>query len=429
MRGPANRWSICLLGTALQVCLGTAYAWSYFQKPLGDAFGWSNSLTAWAFCLAICCLGLAAAWGGMNLARFGPRKLAMAGGALFGCGYLVGALALALHSPVLLILGYGVIGGCGLGLGYVTPVATVAKWFPDRKGLATGLVVMGFGLGALAMSKLFAPLLYAHFSAGIDLTSLAAQQVVLAQLFAALGVIFLLLTLPIAWFLRDPPAGYVPPGWSPPSSANQASGPALTARACVCSRRFALMWLVFFCNTTAGIAIIGFQSPLFQDLWRASDAALDAPTLATYGATLIGVTALFNGLGRFAWGGMSDRIGRPLAFSLMLGSQVLAFTALAWTGNPWIFAALCCHVLLCYGGGFGTMPSFILDVFGPRLMPVVYGCILTAWSAAGIAGPQMVAVIRDTWPEQAGQYSFLAAAAFVLVGFLASFRLKSDPLA
>lgn len=424
-----NRWSICLLGTALQVCLGTAYAWSYFQKPLGDAFGWSNSLTAWAFCLAICCLGLSAAWGGLNLARFGPRRLAMAGGALFGSGYLVAALALTLNSPVLLILGYGVIGGCGLGLGYVTPVATVAKWFPDRKGLATGLVVMGFGLGALAMSKLFAPLLLAHFTTGIDPTSMPARQAVLAQLFAALGVIFLLLTLPIAWFLRNPPAGFAPPGWTPPAGIDQASGPGPTARSRICSGRFALMWLVFFCNTTAGIAIIGFQSPLFQDLWRTIDGSLNATTLAAYGATLIGITSLFNGLGRFAWGGLSDRIGRPRAFTLMLGTQVLAFTALAWTGNPWTFAALCCWILLCYGGGFGAMPSFVLDVFGARLMPVVYGTILTAWSAAGIVGPQMVALIKDACPAEAGHYSFLAGAAFVLVGFLASFRLSSKPLA
>lgn len=419
-----DRWTICLLGTALQVCLGTAYAWSYFQKPLGDAFGWSNSLTAWAFCLAICFLGLAAAWGGMQLARFGPRRLAMAGGALFGLGWLLGALALTLRSPVLLFLGYGVVGGCGLGLAYVTPVATVAKWFPDRKGLATGVVIMGFGLGALAMSKLFAPLLVAHFQAGAG----GDMPAVLARVFAALGAIFLILTVPLGWFLRDPPPGYVPAGWSPPPAAGQGAH-ALTARECVCSRRFAVMWLVFFCNITAGIAIIGFQSPLFQDLWRARDGSLDAAALAAHGATLIAATSLFNGLGRSAWGWLSDRIGRRLAFSLMLGSQILAFLALACTGDPWLFAILCCWVLLCYGGGFGAMPSFILDVFGARLMPVVYGCILTAWSAAGIVGPQLVAMIRDAWPQQAGRYAFLAGAGFVALGFAASFLLSNRPFA
>ncbi|MGL4369233.1 MAG: MFS transporter, partial [Spirochaetota bacterium] len=160
----SRRWIIAAMGTCLQICLGTAYAWSYFQIPLSSAFGWSQSLTAWAFCLAICFLGISAALGGILLPKVGPQKLAMAGGFLFALGYITAALALKHQSAPLLFLTYGVIGGCGLGAGYVTPVATVAKWFPDRKGLATGMVVMGFGLGALFMSKIFAPLLLDHFN-------------------------------------------------------------------------------------------------------------------------------------------------------------------------------------------------------------------------------------------------------------------------
>jgi len=438
-----NRWVIAIMGTMLQLFLGTAYAWSYFQKPLSDAFGWSNSMTAWAFCLAICFLGLSAAWGGMKLAQIGPTKLAMAGGTLFGIGYLLGALALSLKSPLLLFLGYGVVGGCGLGLGYVTPVATVAKWFPDRKGFATGLVVMGFGLGALAMSKVFAPLLYNHFKSGIDLVyatidgkqvlqNPAALQGILTRVFGALGVIFLVLTVPVGWFLRNPPAGYVPAGWTPPpvkADARATAFAALTAKDCLLSRRFLLMWIAFFCNITAGIAIIGFQSPLFQDLWRKVNSDLSVATLAGYGATLIGITSLFNGLGRFFWAGISDKIGRTRVFAIMLGSQILVFAALAWTGNPWVFAALFCYILLCYGGGFGTMPSFVNDVFGLKLMPVVYGTILTAWSAAGIVGPQMVGIIKDNWPAKAGFYSFLISAGFVTVGFIVTFLLSNEPFA
>jgi OFA family oxalate/formate antiporter-like MFS transporter len=434
-----NRWFICLVGTALQICLGTAYAWSYFQKPLSDAFGWSNSLTAWAFCLAICFLGLAAAWGGLNLSRFGPRRLAMAGGVLFGTGYLLGALALSIKSPTLLFIGYGVIGGCGLGLGYVTPVATVARWFPDKKGLSTGLVIMGFGLGALAMSKFFAPLLYDFFRSGAELVyhDVEGRQVlqnpevlcaILTRLFAALGGIFLILTVGIGSFLRNPPADYVPVGWMPPAGDAERvlSCAQFSARDCILSRRFLLMWLVFFCNITAGIAIIGFQSPLFQDIWHQVDASLDRQTLAAYGATLIALTSLFNGLGRLFWGGMSDRIGRARTFTLMLGSQLVVFLALTLTSSPWLFAALFCYILLCYGGGFGTMPSYVIDVFGSRLMPVVYGTILTAWSVAGIIGPQMVGLIKDHWPRDAGYYSFLASSAFVSIGFLASFLLGNQ---
>lgn len=435
-----NRWIICLLGIALQICLGTAYAWSYFQKPLGDAFGWSNSMTAWAFSLAICFLGIAAAWGGTKLASVGPTRLAMSGGVLFGLGYLLGALALSIKSPVLLFIGYGVIGGCGLGLCYVTPVATVAKWFPDKKGLSTGLVIMGFGLGALAMSKLFAPLLYEYFKSGVELVYVTADgkpvlqnpealQAILTKLFAALGVIFLILTVPLGWFLRNPPEGFIPAGWTPPSRDTNTKASVvtrLTSRDCILSGRFLLMWLVFFCNITAGIAIIGFQSPLFQDLWRKVDGSLDVKTLAAYGATLIAVTSLFNGIGRFFWGWISDKIGRTKTFSIMLGSQILVFAALANTASPLVFAMLFCYILLCYGGGFGTMPSFILDVFGAKLMPVVYGVILTAWSAGGIVGPQMVGIIADTWPKDAGYYSFLASTAFVAIGFLATFRLSNE---
>lgn len=439
-----NRWLIAIMGTMLQLFLGTAYAWSYFQKPLSDAFGWSNSMTAWAFCVAIATLGLAAAWGGMNLAKIGPTRLAMIGGALFGIGYLIGALALSMKSPLLLFLGYGVIGGCGLGLGYVTPVATVAKWFPDKKGLATGLVVMGFGLGALIMSKVFAPLLFNYFKTGVELVyanvegklvlqNPEALQGILTKLFAALGVIFTVLTVPVGWFLRNPPAGYVPAGWTPPvvtASAKTAAFDALTAKDCIVSGRFFLMWVVFFCNITAGIAIIGFQSPLFQDLWHKVDPSLTAAVLASMGATLIGVTSLFNGIGRFFWAGLSDKIGRSMTFSIMLGSQVIVFLALAFVKNPWVFAVLFCYILLCYGGGFGTMPSFVLDVFGAKLMPVVYGTILTAWSLAGIVGPQMVGIIKDRFPDQAdqaGYYSFLAATAFVAVGFVITFMLSNKP--
>jgi len=195
-----NRWLIAIMGTLLQMCLGTVYAWSYFQKPLVEGYGWSNAAVAGAFSTAICFLGLAAAWGGINLAKYGPTKLAMGGGALFGIGYLIGAYALNVQSIILLYIGYGVIGGSGLGLGYVTPVATCAKWFPDKKGFITGMVVMGFGLGALLMSLVFAPRLMAYTGGSV------------MQVFGYLGVIFLVLTVPIGSFMKNPPAGYLPEG-------------------------------------------------------------------------------------------------------------------------------------------------------------------------------------------------------------------------
>ena len=367
-----------------------------------------------------------AAWGGINLARYGPRKLAMLGSILFGLGYLVAALALHLKCLPLLYAGYGVLGGAGLGLGYVTPVATVAKWFPDRQGLVTGLVIMGFGFGALLMSKVLAPLLIWWWTpTGPEFASNYAG------VFASLGVLFLAATLPVAWGLRNPPTGYAPAGWTPPASA-AANDRGLTPGRCLLSGRFTMMWIMFFCNITAGIALIGFQSPLFQDLWKRLDPSLARNVLASYGATLIAISSVFNGLGRFFWGGLSDRIGRVQTFRLMLATQIAAFAVLCLTGNPWVFGCLICYVLLCYGGGFGTMPSFVTDVFGSRMMAVVYGVILTAWSAGGLVGPQLVALLKDSCganTAQAALCSFFLAGGFLLLGLILSLFLSNRPLA
>lgn len=399
-----NRWFIALAGTVLQMLLGTVYAWSYFQNKLTaahDVFGWSESQVMWAFSLAICFLGLAAAWGGINLPRFGPRKLAITGGLLFGLGYLLAALAFHYHSLFLLYLGYGVVGGIGLGLGYVTPVATVAKWFPDKKGLATGMVIMGFGFGALLMSKVIAPQLMEYFGGDF------------VKVFDWMGVGFGLLSVVAASFLRNPPAG--------PATANSASFTNTSAwdnlRA-VLRGKFLVLWLIFFCNILAGISIISFQSPLIQDLWRKIDPKLSPETLAAYGATLIAVSSLFNGIGRMFWGGISDRIGRVWTFRIMLGTQILAFFLLTTVNNPWFFGSLICYVLLCYGGGFGTMPAFVLDVFGSRLMAVAYGAILTAWSAAGVVGPQTIAILTDRFPGKAANFAFWLSAAVLSIGLL-----------
>ncbi len=410
-----NRWLVAIMGTLLMICLGTVYAWSFFQKPLVETYHWSNSQVMWAFNLAICFLGLAAAWGGINLAKFGPKKLAITGGALFGVGYLIASFALKSSSLWLLYAGYGVIGGIGLGLGYVTPVATAAKWFPDKKGFVTGMVVMGFGFGALLMSKVFAPFLMKFTDGNLVLV------------FAYLGVAFLILSVFCASFIKNPPAGFVPAGYTPPASTAKpgaAQSDTLPLGKYLLSSKFLMMWVVFFCNIAAGIAIISFQSPLMQDIMKKSNPALTAVELAAIGATLIAISSLFNGVGRFFWGGMSDKLGRTRVFQLLLGTQLVAFLILVITQNPWIFGIMVCYVLLCYGGGFGTMPSFVTDVFGAKMMATVYGIILTAWSAAGIAGPQIVALIKDKFPEDAATYSFYTGLAFLAIGMLFSLLLN-----
>ena len=419
-----NRWLIAIMGTMLQVALGTVYAWSFFQQPVMALGQWTNSQAAWAFSLAIFFLGLAAAWGGINLPKFGPRKLAMNGGFLFSMGYLIAAYALMIKSLPLLYIGYGVIGGIGLGLGYVTPVVTAAKWFPDKKGFITGMVVMGFGFGALIMAKILAPIIMAMTGGNLVIV------------FSCLGVIMLLITLPAGYCLVNPPAGYVPPNYTPSGAANrvQAYQQDITAKQCIGSGKFLMMWTVFFFNIIAGIMFIGFQSPLLQDLLKK---ALDPATLsdpqviaglAASGATLIAISSIFNGVGRFFWGGLSDKIGRIQTFRLILGSQLIVFIALLFVDSPIVFGVLVCYILLCYGGGFGSMPSFVLDVFGPKLMPVVYGTILTAWGCGGIVGPQIVAFLKDNYPIQAAQYTFMSAATLLFAGLLITLALNNQKI-
>ena len=405
-----NRWVVAVMGTILQLCLGTVYAWSYFQALLVTSYRWSYTDAAWAFSLVILTLGFAAAWAGVNLPRFGPRKLAMAGGVLFSLSYVLGGLALMVESRALFYLGYGVVGGFGIGLGYVTPVSTVAKWFPDKKGLVTGVVVMGFGIGAFVMSKVLVPVL------------LHATDGDLVYVFIALGVFFGCVLMPVTWFMRDPPAAA--PVVVTTTGASMASEPA--TRQYLASSQFVIMWLMFFCNIAAGISVISFQSPLLQEIWGLSDPGVEPATLAAYGATLIAVSSLFNGVGRLVWGMISDRIGRVECFRLLLASQMIVFGMLMTERDPWIFSALVCYVLLCFGGGFGTMPSFVIDVFGSKRMSVMYGTLLTAWAAAGVVGPMLVASVKDFYPDRAVIYCFLVGVMFLGAGFIFSFLATND---
>lgn len=411
------------MGTVLQICLGTVYAWSYFQKLIMAEYGWNNTQVMWIFSLAICMLGLAAAWGGINLAKYGPRRLAVAGAVMYGLGYLLSALAIKMHSLPMFYIGFGLIGGIGLGLGYVTPVATSAKWFPDRKGFITGMVVMGFGLGALVMSKVIAPTL-------MEMTGKNLMQV-----FLYAGVILLVLGVAAASFMQNPPAGFVPAGYVPPaaSASSQAANDALTAKDCILSGRFWFIWLFFFSNICAGIMFIGMQSPMLQDLLKETekyigmDESAAKAALAAAGATLIAISSIFNGVGRFLWGGLSDKIGRVNTFRMILGTQVAVFAALIFVKSPLLFGVLVCYVLLCYGGGFGTAPSTVLTVFGARLMPVVYGTLLTAWSTAGIVGPQVAARIKDLSPDKAPLYTFSVGAAILLLGLALTCFVNDAP--
>ncbi|MXZ10268.1 MAG: OFA family MFS transporter [Gemmatimonadetes bacterium] len=400
---------IALLCTLLQLCFGTVYAWSFFQTLLVRQLGWTFTETAWAFSIAIFSLGTSAAWAGATLPRFGPRKLAVAGSIMFSGGYMIASLALHLDFIPLFYLGYGVIGGAGIGLGYVTPVATAAKWFPDRKGLVTGIVVMGFGVGAFLLSKILAPFLVLRTESDLPLV------------FLWLGIVFACILLPSSFVLSDPKTAAIPAvADDDPMEFEDTVAPYLR------SSEFVLMWIVFFCNIAAGISVISFQSELLQEVWGFADPSLEPMTLAEYGATLIAVSSLCNGVGRLFWGLLSDRIGRVGVFRILLASQMIVFGILMTERNPWIFSALVCYVLLCFGGGFATMPSFVLDVFGSKKMSTIYGAILTAWAAAGIFGPLYVGYLKDEYPDRAVIYCFLIGIFMLGLGYVFSYLLNDD---
>ena len=404
---------ILLSCVTLQICFGTVYAWSFFQTMLVRQLGWTFIETALAFSLAIFFLGVAAAWAGTALPRLGPRTLALAGSILFCAGYLIASLALATEQMILFYVGYGVIGGAGIGLGYVTPVATVAKWFPDRKGLATGTVVMGFGIGALLLSTLLAPVLVVYSEGDLP------------TVFLGLGIIFAFILLPASLLLSDPPKGSVAPGASS-AQAHEADNAEIATREYLMTPEFSCMWVVFFCNIAAGISVISFQSSLLQDVWGLADPRLEPETLAAYGATLIAVSSVCNGVGRLFWGLLSDRLGRVRVLRFLLGSQMVVFGVLMTEQNPWVFSVLVCYVLLCFGGGFATMPSFIVDVFGNRRMSTLYGAILTAWAAAGIIGPLYVGYLKDQYPDRAVTYCFLIGILMLSVGYVFTYLLNDD---
>ena len=377
--------------------------------------GWTFSQTAAAFSITIFTLGVSAAVAGQALPRLGPRFLAVTGSVLFSAGYLLASLALSMDAIWPFYLGYGVIGGAGIGMGYVTPVATAAKWYPDRKGLVTGIVVMGFGVGAFLLSKGLAPFLVVRAAGDL--------QVV----FLWLGIFFACVLIPCSMVLSDPPEGAAPgerraPTAKPTRAKPEPAAPYLR------TTQFGIMWTVFFFNIAAGISVISFQSELLQEVWGLSDPSIDPSKLAEYGATLIAVSSLCNGVGRLFWGLLSDRLGRVSVFRILLASQMVVFGVLMTETNPWIFSALVCYVLLCFGGGFATMPSFIVDVFGSKNMSKIYGTVLTAWSAAGIIGPMYVGYLKDTYPDRAVMYCFLIGIMMLGAGYVVSYLLDDSRL-
>jgi OFA family oxalate/formate antiporter-like MFS transporter len=402
-----NRWMIALAGTIVMICLGTVYSWSIFTRPLSSAYGWSNYTTTWAFAIAIFSLGIGAVVGGRWQDRVGPRMVTTVGVVLWGLGNLLAGLGIGTLGAPWLYIAYGIIGGFGNGMAYITPIAVVTKWFPDKRGLAGGMVVMGFGLGAFIYNQIvtrgagfahaakdataFAAAKDAAAKAGtlLDPSALSALALTpadvaaISTVFVVSGIVFIIIGGLCASLLRNPPAGYTVPG-AIAAAAN--AGRSYTPGEVLRTPQFYLLWLMLFLNVTAGILIISNAVPIYSDLTGAT---------AAVAGSVYGLLAIFNGLGRFFWGAISDRIGRNMAYVLIFGIQVVVFFLMGSQHSLLTVGIAFAIVLLCYGGGFGVMPSFNADYFGTKYIGINYGMIITAWGFAGLVGPLVAAKVKD----------------------------------
>ena len=416
-----NRWAVAAAGTITMLCLGTVYSWSLFSQPLIASFGWSNTVTVWAFSLAIFFLGVGAIIGGRWQDRAGPRPVVVTGAVLWGLGNVLAGLGTARFGAWWLYLTYGLVGGIGLGLGYITPVAAVTKWFPDKRGLASGMVVMGFGLGTFFYNNIVKNIPAFHSATtqakavvdtgGRDETIRMGPDHVatVMRTFVISGVVFAMIGGLCASYVTNPPAGYTVAAPAPTASSSAtpaatASPPPTTDRPfspteAMRTPQFYSLWLMLFLNVTAGILVISNAVPIIAELTK---------ILPSTAAGIYGFLAVFNGLGRFFWGAVSDRIGRNLAYVLIYAIQAVIFFALGYVHSLPLVATLFAVVLLCYGGGFGTMPSFTADYFGTKYMGLIYGWILLAWGLAGVVGPIFAAAVKDRTGSFSGALPWVA---------------------
>ncbi len=384
-----NRWGIAGAAVVMQICLGAVYGWSVFKNPLIRVEHWKETQVQLTFTLAIAFLGLGTIIGGLWQDRVGPRKVATVAGVIYGIGYIVAGFAARGNSLALLYIGYGVIGGIGMGMGYITPVATLVKWFPERRGLMTGVAVAGYGAGALIFSPIAARLI---------------QTSGIAPTFWIFGVAYLVLVVASAQFYANPPQGYVPAGYVPKSAVQKSATKVdFTVGQAMGTWQFWLLWFMLFLNVSAGIMIISQASPMAQEMVKMTPLAA---------AGMVGLISIFNGAGRVFWAWVSDLIGRAPVYFLLYAIQAVIFFMLPSITSITTFSIMFAIIGLCYGGGFGTMPSFTADFFGTKFMGGIYGWILLAWGAGAIPSPIMIARIH----QNTGAYgSAIRVIAFVMV--------------
>ena len=401
-----NRWWNVAAALAINLSIGQAYAFSVFNLPLTRVLGvseplpedWKLSAVGFVFTLAYVFLGLSAGVGGKWQDRVGPRLSGVVAAALFGSGFFLSALGVWRHQLALLHLGYGVLGGCGLGLGFNTPISTLLRWFPDRRGLATGLAVMGFGGGAILAAPLSTALMR-QFS--------TATSVGVAETFVVLGALYSVAMLGGAFLFRLPPAGFRPSGEQPASAG-------LPVERAIRTRPFSLLWCVLLLNVTAGLGVLGQAAAMIQEVFDGVSAEA--------AAFFVALLSFFNMGGRLAWAWLSDRLGRRLTYALFfsIGPLLYAAVPLAGQQRSLVFFVGCFALIMSmYGGGFATMPAYVADVFGGGHVGAIHGRVLTALSAAGLLGPTLVNTLREHWLAQGYSKSHAYdATLYIMAGLL-----------
>jgi MFS family permease len=423
-----SRWLVPPAALAIHLSIGQVYAFSVFKIPLTQLIGiskpapgdWTQPELAWIFSLAIVMLGLSAAVFGKWLETAGPRKAMFISACCFAAGFFIADLGVAAHSLMLLYAGYGIVGGIGLGLGYISPVSTLIKWFPDRPGLATGMAIMGFGGGAMIGSPLAVKLM-AHFKTSTD--------VGIGPTFLIMGTIYFALMMFGVFMIRVPRDGWKPEGWShdlKPSALISTHD--VEVSTAVRTPQFYLLWIILCVNVTAGIGILEQASPMIQDLFH----SMITPVAAS---GFVGLLSIFNMGGRFFWSSTSDFIGRKPTYFIFLGLGAIGYLFLPMTGgdrmnNVKLFVAIACTLLSMYGGGFATIPAYLRDLFGSHNVSAIHGRLLTAWSVAGVLGPELVNNLREyqihRGVDKAGAYQTVLhiMAVLLVVGFVANFFVK-----
>jgi MFS family permease len=423
-----SRWLIPPAALSIHLAIGQAYAWSVFKTPLAATMLAGNPnagvLTALPFQLGIIMLGLSAALFGTRVDANGPRWAMVVASSCFVAGFLISALGCYTDQFWLVVLGYGFVGGIGLGIGYISPVSTLIKWFPDRPGLSTGIAIMGFGGGALIASPLTTQLLAAFGGTGK-----AATPAGVGQTFLVMGLIYAVF-MSAGWLLiRVPADGWRPAGWTPPSQGVLAGRFDVSARNAIRTPQFWLLWVVLCFNVTAGIGILERAAPIYSDFFpnAASPAALTAAA-----AGFVAMLSLANALGRILWSTASDMVGRKNMYRLYLGVGALLYLLVTLFGNGSKVLFLVCAILILsfYGAGFATVPAYLRDLFGTYQVGAIHGRLLTAWSVAGVLGPLIVNAIADAQiaAKVAGpaRYttSFIIMIVLLVIGFVANELIK-----